>query len=195
MKSFWLSFLVGFVILFSFQNCQKSPASDELSSVVAVSGGELNTSAKLNLSDRKINEVHFASRGTQTVTRSGKSFSIVMNVSYEVLMPSGQILLENEQTGVQQNLCLNDSLKEELNSILATASICINENKSVQGKLCAQVVVPAYAKIVTDKEIFELGASTDSCGSGAADLCGDSATLLKGFISHLKTQINNLTCP
>ena len=169
--------------------------SDELSAVVAVSGGEWNASTKLNLRDRKINEVHFISRETQTVTRGGKSFSMVMNVSYEILLPSGNILLENEQTGVQQNLCLNDSLKEELNSILASARICRNEKKPIQGTLCAQVLIPAYAKIVTDKEIFELGAASDSCGSGATDLCGDSVTLLKGFISHIKNQINNLTCP
>ena len=94
----------------------------------------------------------------------------------------------------QKVYCLSDELKSELESILKVATICKNENEKPIDQVCAQDLKKPYAKILTEKNQYELGSATDSCGTGAVDLCGDEPLLLKGFVSHLKSKLETLSC-
>ncbi len=195
MKSFWVCFVSGFVLLFSFQNCQKSPAADEfnvLSSGLVVGA---STSNKVILAEQKLKEIEFIVQENQTLLKSGQTFTLIAENAYRINLADGHGMVQSGTGQVQKTFCLTQELKSELNSILQSSSVCLDEKKEKSDdQVCLQAIKNPYAKILTDNDHFELGFATDSCGSNSVDLCADQSDLLKGFITHLKLQVSLLTC-
>lgn len=193
MKPIWVSFLTGFAILFSFQNCQKNPLLDELT-FYSKNPMAVNVN-KINLSEKIINEFQFINRENEDIIKNGQTFTLVTNNVYHVDLVTGRILSESEFSQVKKNYCLTEALRSELNSILKSSSVCQTGNKQrVADQVCLQVIKTPYAIIITDKDQFELGSASDGCESNLVDLCDEGPELLKGFIAHLKLQLNSLGC-
>ena len=194
MKILWFTIISGFLVLFSFQNCQKSPAPDELQLYSKSAVLQPVNPAVINLADKKISSFAFTGRENEEVMKNGTAFTIVTDKIYQLDLLTGKMTSESEFTQVQKHYCLTDSLKNELNSILKSSSVCANSPEPTTKEECAQSLKPGYAKIGSDQGQYDLGAATDGCGSNSIDLCGDSSNLLKGFISHLKSQLSSISC-
>ena len=195
MKPLWITFIAGFVILFSFQNCQNPPHMDELGTIST--NGQLVSSGKITLSEHQIKSLQLISKFQETIVKNGTSFSVISDRRYDFAFDGSNLRKEfiasSELNAASENLCLNDDLKNELQSILVSASICEKPDQK-SNQMCAAVIVPEYANLQTEADTYNLGAATDSCGSNSVDLCGSEADLLKGFTKHLDSQLQNLKC-
>ncbi len=198
MKPLWITFISGFIILFSFQNCQQPPHLDEINSISS-NGQIIMNSNKVTLSDHSIKNLQLFSKVQETMTKNGNSFSMIISRKYDFVF-EGSILrsefnVSSENSDLVQTLCLTAELKSELQSILASASICKKSEEIHDSSLiCAAVITPGYATLQTETEAYDLGAATDSCGTNSVDFCDSEASLLKGFIKHLDSQLLNLKC-
>jgi hypothetical protein len=189
-KIYWISAVVGLVVLVSFQNCQKAPYQDEINSISKnVSPA---SASKVNLSEQRVDQVHFLSSGPQTVTNNGKTYSLIVNTTQQIELSSGKILVSSEASADVQIYCLTDALKNELLNIVKTSSVCRSSGSSAE--LCTQALKSPYARVITSGDQFDLGSSSDGCGSNSVDLCEDQPALLKGFAANLKAKLSTLVC-
>ncbi len=198
MKPLWITFFVGFCVLFSFQNCQKAPYADEINSI-SMNGQLVQNPNKVVLAEQRLVRFQLFSKVQQTVFKNGNAFSLVVNRIYEFNFDSvgvrKQFAVSSENEPQVSNLCLNEQLQNELQNIIAAAAVCKkSEQASDPTRLCAAVIVPAYASIQTEAERFNLGAASDACLTNSVDFCDDEGTLIKGFTKHLDTQLNVLNC-
>lgn len=182
------SLLLGIVILFSFQNCQKSPYADEISTLVTVNA----SSNQVDLSKESLDQVNFIVSEKEIVTKNNQNFEITVNKNIEIDLASGVVHILSD-LGDSATACLTESLKLELVSILKSSQICQSE-PGAPDQICTQVITPAYAQIKTSNDQFDLGFSSNGCGHNVLDLCGDQANLLHGYIQALKNQYKNLSC-
>ena len=190
MMKAWISSLFVLAIIFSFQNCQKAPHVDEISSMHLSSSHA--SSSKINLSSEQVQQIDVLIEEKETITRGGNTYDLMVNKMLEIDLKTGVFQVVSDLGGTPARYCLTESFKNELVSILKTSQICKSE--TVKDRICAQVIKPAYAQILTDVGQYDLGQSADSCGSESNDLCGDQAKMLKGFIATLKTQYKTLNC-
>lgn len=194
MKIIWFTVISGLAILLSFQNCQKSQSPDELQFYSKNGIEKQGDPLTVNLANQKLSTIEFTSRENEQIVRNGTVFTIVTDNIYQLDLVTGRMKSDSEFTQVQKYYCLTDSLKNELNSILKASSVCAIQKTSVADEACTQVLQPGYAKIMTVEALYDLGSASDGCGNHAIDLCGDNSTLLKGFISHLKSQLSSISC-
>ena len=195
-KPLWITFITGFFVLFSFQNCQQPPHMDEINSVSTNAQILTNTNA-VALSEQKISEVVLNSKVQQNFQKNGTSFTMVIERRYEFAFDNmglkNNFIVSDENSNEIKSFCLTTSLKNELQSILKSASVC-KKSDGPKDQLCSAVMIPSYGAIQTEAETYELGAATDSCGSNSIDLCGSEADLLKGFTKHLDSKLQTLLC-
>lgn len=151
-------------------------------------------SSKIALADEKVNAVDFVVSENQIVSKNGRMISLIYNKTFEIDLATGKILVETDFEPGQKVYCLTDELKTEIESILKVATICKSDSYRPIDQVCSQVLKKPYAKILTEKNQFELGSATDGCGTGAVDLCGDEPLMLKGFVSHLNNKLATLVC-
>ena len=184
----WARLFVAVIILFSFQNCQKSPYADEISTKVAANANANN----VDLSKESLDQVSFIFSEKEVVTKNNQNFEIFINKSLEIDLASGVVHVLSD-LGDAATACLTENLKQELVSILKSSQIC-QSAPGAPDQMCTQVITPAYAQIKTSKDQFDLGFSSNGCGHNVLDLCGEQAALLHGYIQALKNQYKNLSC-
>ncbi|OFZ31653.1 MAG: hypothetical protein A2622_03490 [Bdellovibrionales bacterium RIFCSPHIGHO2_01_FULL_40_29] len=198
MKPLWITFIVGFFILFSFQNCQNPPHMDEINSLSTNSQMTTGDSSKVSLASERLREIQLYMQVSEQSVRNGKTFSMVGQQIYSFQFEnnglSNSFSVKSESTGVSQFYCLSESLKNELQLILNSASVCKAEDSNQPDQVCAAVMKPGYGQIITESNQYDLGAATDSCGNNSVDLCDSEGDLLKGFTQHLSSQLANLVC-
>ncbi len=198
MTPLWITFILGFGVLFSFQNCQNPPHADEFS-VLSQNGKLVQSSGKTVLAEQKLVELQLISKIQEQISKNGNVFSLISERKYQFSFDVSGVrkpfTVSSDAEPQAGNFCLTDQLQSELQGILAAASICQKREQAADSTvLCAAVIVPAYAHLQTETESFNLGAATDACLSNSVDFCDDEGTLLKGFTKHLDTQLNTLTC-
>lgn len=183
------------VVTAAFQNCKQMKPGD---GVIATQVPDGASDTVIDLSDKKILQVNFLIQEKQTINRSSGTYDSIVNKTLEINLDNNRINVvsdnEAELADAQSSLCLTDSLKNELESILQSSKVC-NESNKTENQICTQVMRLPYAQIITDQSQIDLGAATDGCGSNSYDLCGEQATVLKGYISNLKNIYKTLTCP
>lgn len=193
MKIIGFSIAVGLITLLSFQNCQKAPYQDEIN--LAKNGTTSgNSSLKVNLAEQRVSEVQFLSEENQSITKNGRTFTIVVNSTSFVDLATGKIKVVSDLDGGSQNYCLTEDLKNELLNIVKSSSVCKLGNQIPSGSACTQALKLPYARIVTTNEQFDLGGASDGCGSNAVDLCEQQPDLLKGFAANLRAKLATLGC-
>lgn len=90
------------------------------------------------------------------------------------------------QTLPASQFCLEQSEQEELQNILSSISVCVPHQENPKPDIvCAQSLIEPYAELMINQKLFRLGAQYDSCQI-PIDLCDDQASLLKGYMTHLK---------
>lgn len=181
-----------FIILFSFQNCQKPPHPDEISGQALSS---VRSTDKIDLSQLALNSVNFIVQDTQVVTKAGNSYQVNYNKTLQIDLKTGVITESSDLSAETFSYCLNTGLKNELISILKSSQVCKNQPKLPTGTVCTQVIKLPYAQLFTSGEQFDLGSSSDGCGSNSIDLCENQSDSLKGYIEALKKQYKQLACP
>ncbi len=197
-KPLWITFFLGFGILFSFQNCQKAPYVDEIN-YISRNGQLVQSPNKVVLAEQRLLQFQLFSKTQQTVFKNGNAFSLIVNRIYEFNFDSAgvrkQFVVSSEDETQPSNLCLSEPLQSELQNIIAAAAVCRKSAPvSDPNRLCAAVIVSAYASIQTESERFNLGAASDACLTNLVDFCNDEGTLIKGFTKYLDTQLKELNC-
>ncbi len=178
---------VGFV---AFQNCQKAPHPDDISTAAV---GVQGSSSKVDLQTQKISDTDFLFQENTKVVKNSVTYDVLVNKNLKVVLPSGQMFLTSDLTSTTEKFCLTETLRNELISILKSSQICKSQSANA-GQLCTQALKLPYAIITTEKESFSLGSATDGCGSNSQDLCGEQAGILKGFIASVKTNYRSFVC-
>lgn len=196
MKKYWAAnALLGFTLLFSFQNCQKRPYQDAISDSLArnISQHDIMDN-RIVLSQENIDQVQFYFEEKKQTTNQDSNYTLLINKVYEINLQSGEITI-SDNTDDENSLkyCLTDDLKNELENVLKSSSICKSTGQVI-GKVCAQVLAKPYAAIITRAVRYELGYATDSCGSNKIDLCDDQDSLLKGIAAAIKHNLESLVC-
>lgn len=190
MKKEAVSLLVSvFVLLVSFQNCQKPPYPDELNSS--------NISAFSNRADlgvESIRSVAFIIPATQTVVKAGNTYQINYNKVLTIDINTGVITESSNIAATKAEFCLTADLKNELISILKASQVCTKQPELPNGTMCSQVLKLPYAQVLTSNGQFELGSASDGCGSNSVDLCDDQSDILKGYIEAVKNRYLQLNC-
>lgn len=183
------SIIAGVIILFSFQNCQKSPYADEISSLSLAAN---SSNGQVDLSKEALLEVNVVISEKEIVTKNNQNFEILVGKNLSIDLSTGVIQITSD-LGSSSTACLTESLKQELVSILKSAQIC-KSGEGSPNQMCTQAIVPAYAQIKTSQDQYDLGFSPNGCGNNVLDLCGEQASLFQGYIQALKNQYKNLNC-
>lgn len=195
MKKYWVaSTLLGLMLLFSFQNCQRPPYKDELNNSLnqTVSTQDV-LGNKLSLANESIDQLNLYSEAVKQVTDQGRTYGLIVQKVLAVNTHTGEILVkDNTSDQIQGRYCLTPDLKNELKNILASSSVC--KDDTVKTGMCSQVLSKPYASIITAREQFDLGTATDSCGSNKIDLCDGQTELLKGFAAAVTRQLLQMPC-
>ena len=184
-----------FVAIGAFQNCQNSQSRAAANKSVTSQQVNGEKIIQPDLSMAQINQVNILFQEKQTVQRaSGSSYDLIVNKTLKINLETSQIESVSEANDNSEKYCLTEDLKSELLSILRASQVC-QVPPATQDQICTQVMALPYAQIITSQEQVNLGEATDGCGSNKVNLCADQATVLQGYISHLKQVYSNLTCP
>lgn len=186
------SIAATFILLISFQNCQKPPHPDEINGqpIRAVA-----SSSKIDLNQEAVLSVNFVVQDTKVITKAGNSYQINYNKILQIDLKTGIISESSDLSSEILTYCLTEALRNELVSILKSSQVCKLQQNLPAGTVCSQVMKMAYAQVFTTREHYDLGAASDGCGSNSMDLCDNQSSLLKGYIEAVKKQYQQLACP
>lgn len=187
--------LAAFVVTLGFQNCSPhSMDSGLIGGDSSLTFGDTSLPSMAGASDSILNEaqlleipqVSFSSDKGLEKTSSSEAYTLRINLS------TGAIeLVDRGDSSVLASRCLSLNSRDEVMAILRSSQLC---EQGRSDKLCAQRYTPEYANLVANGKVIPLGEEFDSCGSGKKDLCGDSASVLKGFIGFVKSNWQDMTC-
>lgn len=184
-----LALILSVIVLFGYQNCQKLPERD------IASGNQSDSIVTVNLVDESIQKVNFITTENTTVQQGLKAYTLVSQYSYSINYSTGEILKSSDANQATVKYCLPKNLLTELHDILESSSVCTISNVKPDGGVCAQVYSYGYVQITTNRDILDLGSSSDACGSKKVDFCSaPSADMLKGWFQSVKSQVAQLSC-
>lgn len=183
--------IMTILMLFSFQNCQKTPFPDEMTAQNLQSSVANN---KVDLKNESIESVNFLIEENKTVQQAGHTYQVKYLKNLQIDLGTGIILESSDVDTNTENYCLTDELKSELIILLSSSQVCTTQPDIPANTLCTQVMKMPYAQVLTDKQQYNLGSATDGCGSNSVDLCDEQANLLKGYLQSLKQKYKQLSC-
>lgn len=187
MKSVGLGLFFSVVIILCYQNCYQPKKAD----------GPLNVqSAGIKLADENIQKISFLNTENVIVEKNAKTFTLVTQVTYSIDFNTGEMIKSSMESSEQEQYCIPDALLTELKNIMNSSSVCKKEINPDNSRVCSQVYQPGYATIVTNRDSFDLGSSSDGCGSIQVGLCESSSEdMLKGWFQAARNQLPQLSCP
>lgn len=188
MKKFF-AVTTALCLVLGFQNCSQSNLNGDVLSVSAnpyapssEKGGEVVN----NVSLIEIPNADQAQTGTQAKAAD-------LSPSRLVISPqTGVIQLMDDANAVLDEKCLSAADLNELNTILSGSSIC--SASATESEICGMVYKPAYASLMSNNALVNLGEELDSCGNGRKDLCGELATVFQNYVSHIKAHYQEMNC-
>ena len=185
--------VVPFLLIFGYQNCQKSNfdlASSSTNPSESISASDVRT---ISLANEKLERLQFKfSESLQNGPTSKYTNNIPVKHDVDLMTGTVYVTHPGQDDLVAVKYCVNSESLKEINQLLYSDSIC-KSSIIRQGVVCAQVIQEGYAALLTNREEFELGSATDSCGSHKIDLCKDSE-LVKAWIEKTKSQSANSPC-
>ncbi len=190
-----LFIVMPFFLIFGYQNCQRPPAGESgyTDFIDPRFSGDTLKVQVIDLSNEVLDALQVKSREVSQVIHAGKSISVIKDIIYDFDIKTGELFVVDEQAGTSQRYCLTQALKDELIQLLQVSSVCKHGVRSNEGQVCAQVMVPGFANLMTTRDQFRLGSSTDSCGSNLIELCGGD-DILKTWFSNFKPRLPELSC-
>jgi hypothetical protein len=186
--------VVPFLLIFGYQNCQKSnfdPATNSLKyPSESVSTQDVQT---ILLANESLEKLHFKSNEVAQVSHGSSQVSVVKSLLYSFDLASGEFHVIDQGAQTDIKYCLSENQKAQVNVLLSAGSICKNGLKVIEGMVCAQVITEGYANIVTNRDEFHLGSATDGCGSNSVDLC-EGSNQLKNWFQSVRANLAHSNC-
>jgi hypothetical protein len=177
-----------FLLIFGYQNCQKANFDP------AASGVEFSTQKQvIPLSEESVEGLQFKSNKAVQVVNGGSSYSVIKSFLYDFDLSTGEINVVDQQSQASERYCLTEAMKSQLQVLIQNSSVCKDGDVAFGGQVCAQVIQEGYANLITNRDHFRLGSSTDSCGSNRVDLC-DGSIELKNWFESIKPVLSSLSC-
>ena len=83
-----------------------------------------------------------------------------------------------------------------LKDLLSDSKVCRPNPVVHPDQVCSMALAAGYADIVTNREVFRLGAQVEnSCGKNdLVDLCDQRGVHLQVWFNEIKTNLSNYTC-
>lgn len=178
--------LVFFLTLFWFQNCGQVNKDDTLGGQATALETSRESTSSVDTNNLKSMTYQFTE--AQVQDRGGGRI---------VEVPTTQIMTINLQQGIytfqgaDEEYCLNNADKSEIQSILSSASICETKPENSE-TVCAEIYKVPYATLVYENDEIRLGEGTSSCH--LVDLCESYPQMLKGVLADLKNNKDQRIC-
>lgn len=187
-------FVITFLLMFGYQNCQKSNYDTlDSSSILASESPSPQEVQVISLSHEVVENLQFKSGEVVQIPHNGSSYSLVKNLIYDFDVASGEFYVIDQSAQTNDRYCLTDSLKNQLSSLLYSSRVCKYGLKVVEGQVCSQAIQDGYANLITHRDQFRLGSASDSCGSNLVELC-DGSLDLKTWFNNVKSHLSTLSC-
>ncbi len=174
----WTMVLGGFLLVLSFQNCQQSKLpGDTQSSTSPANSQEYQKSSTSGFPTLQLWD--YDKGKTIDVDVSTGKMSVFLNYG-------------NDRA---DDLCLNESERDQLQKILSAAEVCkpVLAPEVFLDKQCTQLYRYPYAILVDRGTELRLGEKTNGCDV-PTDLCGTQSQVLKDFVQHVLTTLDQKSC-
>lgn len=179
MKKWWIA-LFSFVLILSFQNCQKANWNPESGS----SGSDAGASEDFD----KIAAVDFPIL---------QMWDYAKGRTFDVDVATGHIGVYLEYGNQRdEDRCLTEAQRQELQALVADAEVCrpVNSPEQFLNRNCSQEYRAPYAVLVAGAENLRLGEKTNGCDV-PTDLCGAKANVLQDFVRKTLAIVDQQKCP
>ena len=181
MKKFGAIFAFTILVL-SFQNCSQPGIAPE---------GELisqnsNSPQKVALDSAE-----------QMIVINNSKLSGLSDEAYSIDLSNGMVIpgsLEGVGLPSSKSFCATQEQIEELKVLLSSSEVCVPPVNVVdENQVCTLEYQYPYATLMSDQLELKLGEKRGGCEQ-PVDLCGQQKELLRGWISHLLTQLKSQEC-
>lgn len=170
MKKYLPVLVASGVLLLSFQNCaQQSPG--------------LQSESSEGLIQNKIEDPVLAQAQSLDILTQGDQ-RISLNLH------TGELIQEVE--GIQMKKCLSESLRGQIQDLLANSDLC-EPQEPTPDMACAQVYSAPYSEIHWSDKSVKVGEAFSSCHKDI-DLCGQDGKILKGLLKDVLNRWNEWSC-
>ncbi len=170
-------------LMVSFQNCAQS----KLSQAPQESASDDATQKTSSLDLSTVRKIGIPNEIRKTQIRDASEFEVdLTNGEIHLLKPDG-----SEVAG--QKFCLSSQDLSELKTIMDSGRVCEPENTVLPDQVCTMIYSEPYVRLSTDSTDVTLGERRNGCEK-PVDLCGDSATLLRGYVAALVSNIHSKVC-
>ncbi len=186
--------VVPFLLIFGFQNCQNSNFDSATGASVDPSMSvSFRDEKSIVLADENLQRLQFKAEEVVQVPHVSTSFSLIKSFIYDFDLSNGDFDIVDSDTQSHTKYCLTEEMKAQVNAILNGDLICKKKSQVQEGTVCAQVISTGYSTLVTHRDEFHLGSSSDSCGSNSIDLCANKDQL-KIWFSNVQAHLSSLSC-
>ena len=170
------------ILVLSFQNCSQpglNPTGEQASQYP-------NSPQKIALDTAE-----------QMIVINNSNLSGLSDEAYSIDLSNGMVIpgsLEGVGTPSSKSFCATQEQLEELKVLLSSSEVCVPPVKVLdENQICTLEYQYPYATLVSDKLELKLGEKKGGCDQ-EIDLCGQQKELLRGWISHLLTQLKSQAC-
>lgn len=180
---------LAIVVVIAFQNCNKLPkVGDE-----GVDESQKAQATRIDIVPADISKVMFYTMVPQTVTRSGKSFSLMTRMTLSIDMQTG-LLTETSDDSKSRTFCPPENMMNDMAAILGDSQVCKWGHVSSSGVACMMALIEPYAEVTMADDMWALGSATDGCLNNLVDLCDNRGALLKEWVSQMSASYTNYSC-
>jgi len=190
---FIVSIMMGLVLF--FQNC-----SQKSSTAVPETGFKGDASVVQKQFDLSLaSSLEITSPGASGILGKTTSNSFTeqsLEISFLVDLATGRIEEQNETTGSSEiKYCLTSDEMKEVRDILYSSAVCKATTSAAVNNSCIAIYRAPYAVVnfSSNNEGVSLGEQTSGCDYGT-DLCGQQASMLKGFLVHVLQTLSTHAC-
>ena len=169
MKKYLPVLVTSGVLMFSFQNCSQQQSH-------LLSEGSSIPQAKIE------DPVLSQAQSIDILTQGDQKISLDLS--------SGE-LIQDVQGNIQKK-CLPDSIRGEIQDLLANSNLCETREPGPE-VACAQIYAPAYGEIHWANKSIKVGEAFSSCHKDV-DLCGQDGMILRGLLRDVITRWSEWSC-
>jgi hypothetical protein len=191
MKLAVLTTLVFVVSFFAFQHYNKSKSQK------SAGYGDYTVTELADLSQKNLLSAIFYVDAVKTLQKASYSYQVKHQKILTLNLQSGKIIEKNDLDAEENFFCLGAESLEALNALFLQAKVCkFDKKESSDDVICAQVVKPAYLDVMSSTENYQLGFSSDGCGTSTVDMCDEvQRAKLADLIKSLGKTYTEKTCP
>jgi len=171
----WTLVVGGFLLILSFQNCQKASVQN----VASDTSKSFDYQKSSTASFQTLQMWDYDQGRTVDVDVSSGKMSVYLNYGAD--------------RGA--DYCLSDSERQQLQSILASAEVCqpVLPAEQYTNQECTQLYRYPYAVLVDQGTEVRLGEMTNGCDV-PTDLCGANAAALQNYVQGVLQTLEQQTC-